>query len=289
VRDPRPHLGKALDRLLPGRGDLTSRLAAWRARFVIPEQRRKAVFMRALAQCRTRTLAHWPLPPDERLDVIWTTDVPAAWHRYLGHHRSELRINPDAVADPASALDVACHEAYPGHHAQFLAQDAKGGAVEDTMVILRSPEQMLREGAAVYGAELAFPDRLAFMRDELFPLAGFDRREAASFLQIHRALADLARGTLPVLRDYYDGRAASGDALARLMLEAQVASPQALLEFTHEMGAYVAGYSLARDLVDVCIGVHKSQGWPALRKIVTGPQIDMLNGAGHPCARHAGY
>jgi len=35
-----------LNRLLPGRGDVTARLAAWRARFVIPEGRRKAVFLR---------------------------------------------------------------------------------------------------------------------------------------------------------------------------------------------------------------------------------------------------
>ena len=183
-----------LDRLLPGRSDLTSRLTAWRAHFVIPEARRKAVFLRALTECRARTQAQWSLPPDEKLDIVWNTDVPAAWQRYQGHHRSRLEINPAAVADPGSALDVACHEAYPGHHAQFLALDAASPVVEDTVVILRSPEQMLREGAAVYGAELAFPDRLAFMRDVLFPLAGFDRREAASFLPVHRALAGPGTG-----------------------------------------------------------------------------------------------
>lgn len=278
-----------LNRLLPGHGDLTPRLAAWRARFVIPEKRRKAVFLRALAQCRTATAAHWPLPTDERLDIVWRSDVPAAWHRYQGHYHSLLQINPAAVADPASVLEVACHEAYPGHHAQFLAMDASGKKlfVEDMVVLLRSPEQMLREGAASYGAALAFADlaRLAFMRDSLFPLAGFDPREAASFLAVHRALADLAPWAMPVLRDYYDGRITSGDAMARLMLEAQVSSPEALLEYTRDMGAYVNGYAAAGQLVAQCVAARakNSDRWSALRAIVGDMDVSVLDSSRPAC------
>jgi hypothetical protein len=282
-----------LDRLLPGHGDLASRLSAWRTHFEIPQERRKAVFLRALAECRTRALARWPLPPDEKLDVTWSTDVAAAWHRYQGHHHSLLQINPAAVADPGSALGVACHEGYPGHHAQFVAIDAKAGPrglpVEDTVVILRSSDQVLREGAANYGVDLAFPDsvRLAFTRDVLFPLAGFDRRQAASFLQIHRAVGELALSVLPILRDYYDGRIASGDAMARLVLDAQVSSPEALLEFTHDMGAYVAGYTVARDMVAACVNSRSLSGTDrrqALREIVTGREIAILDASEHSCA-----
>jgi len=282
-----------LDRLLPGHGDLTSRLVVWRARFVIPGARRKAVFLRALEECRARTFVHWPLPPDEKLDVVWTTEVPAAWHRYQGHHHSLLQINPAAVADPGSALDVACHEGYPGHHVQFLAMDAVAGprglAVEDTVVILRSPDQVLREGAANYGVNLAFPDsaRLAFTRDVLFPLAGFDRREAVRFVQVHQAVTELSRSVLPILRNYYDGRIASGDAMARLILEAQVSSPEALLEYTRDTGAYVSGYTVARDIVAACMSSRSQAGkdrWQALREIVTGPDTAILDVSEHHCA-----
>jgi hypothetical protein len=270
----------ALDRLLPGRSDLNSRLAIWRARFEIPEARRKEVFLRALAECRARTLAHWPLPPDEKVDVVWGADVPAAWHRYQGHDRSRLEINPDAVADPGTALDVACHEAYPGHHAQFLALAAQPGgmAVEDSVVILRSPEQVLREGAANYGIELAFPPsaRLAFTRDVLFPLSGFDRRDAARFVQVHRLVGELALSVLPILRDYRDGRLASGDATAALMLQGLVVSPQALLEFTQDTGAYVIGYTAARDLVRACVATRGKDQWATLRAIVAKPDMIVL-------------
>jgi len=287
----------ALDQLLPGHGDLTGRLAAWRAHFAIPQARRKAVFLRALEECRARTRAHWPLPADEKLDVVWSMDVPAAWHRYRGHHQSLLLINPGAVADPASALDVACHEAYPGHHVQFVAMEVAAGPqglpVEDTVVILRSPEQVLREGAANYGVDLAFPAsaRLTFMRDVLFPLAGFDRRQAASFVQVHRAVGDLTRSVLPILRDYYDGRIASGDALARLVLDAQVSSPEALLEFTRDMGAYVSGYTVARDIVAACVHARSHPAldrWQALHEIVTGPDVAILDGSDNACAPYRG-
>jgi hypothetical protein len=270
-RDPVPQEQalKKLDRLLPGAGDMASRLFAWRARFVIPEDRRKALFLRALAECRARTLPYWPLPPDERVEVVWGADVPAAWQRYQGHNRSRLEINPAAVADPGTALDVACHEAYPGHHAQFLAMAAGGLSVEDTVVILRSPDQVLREGAANAGIDLAFPSaaRLAFTRDVLFPLAGLNRQDAAAFVQVHRLVTDLAMSVAPILREYYDRRLASGDAVARLMLDAQVASPETLLEFTRDTGALVLGYTAEREVVENCLmkQVGKGRRWEALR------------------------
>jgi hypothetical protein len=260
---------KKLDRLLPGHGDVTTRLAIWRARFTIPDDRRKAAFLRALAECRARALPHWPLPADERVDVVWSADVPAAWQRYQGHDRSRLEINPAAVGDPGTALDVACHEAYPGHHAQFVAMAAGGMVVEDTVVILRSSDQVLREGVANVGIDLAFPPaaRLAFTRDVLFPMAGFNARDAATFVQVHRLVGDLAPSVLPILRDYYDGRLASGDAVARLLLDTQVASPETLLAFTRDTGALVLGYTVEQEAVENCLTRRGStdKRWEALR------------------------
>ncbi len=276
---------EVLDGLLPGRGDLSSRLGAWRARFMIPDYRRRAVFLRALQECRARTLAHWQLPADEQVEVAWAADVPAAWQRYQGHDRSRLEINPAAVADPGTALDVACHEGYPGHHAQFLVM-AMGG-VEDSVVILRSPDQVLREGAANAGVDLAFPPvaRLAFTRDVLFPMAGFAPRDAARFLAVHRAVTDLSLSVMPILRDYRDGRLASGDAMAHLVLDAQVSSPEALLEFTRDFGAYVAGYTVARDMVAACVAARAGKGdrWAALRAIIADRDTAMLQSGAPTC------
>jgi hypothetical protein len=182
------------------------------------------------------------------------------------------------VADPGTALDVACHEAYPGHHAQFLLMAAHGLAVEDSVVILRAPDQVLREGAANAGIDLAFPPaaRLAFTRDVLFPLAGFDRRDAATFVQVHRLVGELALSVMPILRDYRDGRMASGDAVARLVLDAGIASPETLLDFTRDLGAYVTGYTVARDMVAACLAAQGGDRWAALATIVAERHTEIL-------------
>jgi len=284
-------LRDALSAALPGPAEasraLSDRLAAFRARFVIPPDRRKAVFLRALAECRARTLVHsgapWHLPPDEKLTVTWTDNVGAAWQRYQGGNRSLLQVNPDGVAYIGTALDVACHEAYPGHHAQFLLwAAAKPLPVEDTVVILRSPDQLLREGAANYGVDLVFPpnDRLALQRDVLFPLAGFDPALAAQYVRVHQLAGEMALAAAPVLRDFYDGRTTPFDAGYALERQAMIASPQALLQFTHKYGAYALGYSVARDLVQACVDRRSRAAgrWRALADILSTMDVSALRG-----------
>ncbi|MFT4048184.1 MAG: hypothetical protein QM661_16035, partial [Solimonas sp.] len=277
---------RRLDGLLPGAQPLAQRVAAYQARFVVPEARRRAVFERALAECRARTLAHWTLPADERLDVEWTRQVDAAWHRYEGGHRSRLQINPAAVALPGEAIDVACHEGYPGHHAQFVLMDAAAGAqglpVEDTVVLLRSPASVLREGAANYGVDLAFPldARIAFERDVLFPLAGLDPTEAARYVEVHHLVGELSLSTVAILRDYRDGRLPADDAAAQLEATALVTSPRALLGFVDQFGAYAIGYTVARDAVrDAVAARGRDAGvepWTALRDLLVQPDVAAL-------------
>lgn len=245
----------ALDRLLPGSGPLSARVDAFRQRYIVPDDRRTIVFDRALAECRRRTLLHWQLPSAEHVDVEWTSAVDAAWHRYRGDFTSTLQINPQAVAFLGSAIDVACHEAYPGHHTQFVMAEAAVGKgrlpIEDRIVMLRSPASVLREGAAEYGVSLVFPaeERLAFERDVLFPLAGFAPGEAARFEQVRALLYDLAPAALPILRAYRDHALTSDDAAVALERDALIASPQPLLAFVDTLGAYTTGYTSAREQV----------------------------------------
>jgi len=271
-----------LEVLLPGEAPLAARVKAFRGRFVVPVDRQQAIFERALAECRKRTLARWKLPSGERLDIIWTDAVPAAWHRYKGAFRSVLQINRQALALPGQAIDLACHEGYPGHHAQFVVADAAaapdGLPIEERLTLLRSPGNMIREGAADAGVELAFPEeeRFAFLRGVLFPLAGFDPADAERYVQFE-ALERVASGaSLPILARYRDGvldRDRAADALAE---EALVASPGALLDFTDRYGAYVASYTLARDRVRAALDSSCGNPWTALRALVERPHAAFL-------------
>jgi hypothetical protein len=268
-----------LGRLLPGSGPLATRVDAFRARYVIPDDKREAVFTRALGECRRRTRAHWQLPATERVDIEWTSTVDAAWHRYKGGFRSQLQINANAVAFLGSAIDVACHEAHPGHHAQFVMQDVASGRgglpIEERVVLLRSPDSLFREGAANYGVDLAFPfaERLAFERDVLFPLAGFAPAEAAKFEKVRALIDVIAPATAPILRDYRDGRLTADAAATALQRDALVSSPQALLGFVDQLGPYALGYTVARDWVASRVATAAGSGdrWAVLRRYVAAP------------------
>jgi hypothetical protein len=226
--------------------------------------------------------AKWRLPAGEQLNVEWTRKVGAAWHRYEGHGRSTLQLNPAAVAYVGSAVDVACHEGYPGHHAQFVVMEAHAGArglaVEDTVVLLRSPISMLREGAANYGGELVFSggERLAFERDVLFPLAGLDPARAEKYREVHRLVDELSPNVAPIARDYRDKRLSP--ALARRALEssALVSSPESLLRFVDQLGPYVLGYTAARDRVRGHVAQSGQDRWTALRTVLEQGNVSVL-------------
>jgi hypothetical protein len=290
-----------LDRLLPGAGALPTRFAAYRARFAVPPDRRRALFAAAVDACRARTIARLPLPSDERFDVKWDLTAPGAWHRYDGHHHSTLTINPGAVEFIDTAIDLACHEGYPGHHAQFLLVEQQGRRqesaratpslslptanalpIEDTIALLRSPVTMLREGAAQYAVDLAFPadERVRFERDVLFPIAGFDPTDAARYFEVRQLVRALEPAIVPVLRDYRDGRLSATEAATRLEQRTLVSSPQALLHFVDDLGPYVLGYTTARARVATHITHESTAGhgdpWTLLRTLLAPPDITVL-------------
>jgi hypothetical protein len=271
----------ALEAALPGPGPLSQRLAVFYQDFVVPVDRRRVVFERALQECRARTLSHWNLHAGEKLDVEWTDAVPAAWHRYRGGWHSTLQVNPDAVALVGATVDIACHEAYPGHHAQFLLQDRRaqpaGLPLEDRIVLLRSPASVLREGAANFGIELAFPfeERVAFDERVLFPLAGLDPRQARRYETVHRWVDQLSAAAAPIIATYRDHRLSAGEAERLLADQALVTSPGALLEFADHYGAYVLGYTAVRDSVRDYVKARSritgEDEWVVLRELVSDP------------------
>ena len=269
-----------LDALLPGRGSLPFRVASLQARHMVPLDKREEVFQRALVACREATTDIWSLPADETLTIEWTRDVSSPWHRYLGNNQSNLQINPLTIGFAGSMLDVACHEGYPGHHVQFLLASASyAGAempVEEQLLLLRSPEGVLREAAADYAIRLAFTtqERLAFERDVLFPLAGLDTSELETYLQVHLLVKQLAATAVPILQEFGDQELPRNAAAVALESDSLVAGPMALLDFIDKFGAYSVGYTLAEQRLSNYIAAQttqESEQWAELKKILENP------------------
>ena len=172
-----------IDRLLPGRGDLAARYAAFDRRFLIAADRLPAVLSRAIEGCRAATRAHVPLPSAERVDVEYVRELSwSAFTRYQGGFISRIRVNAGLPLTVDRALDLACHEAYPGHHTIDSLLEARFGRPDRVSRSARSSarSRCSHEAASSLAASLAFPEpaRIAFERDELFPLAGLDPGEA---------------------------------------------------------------------------------------------------------------
>jgi len=259
-----------LERLLPGTGDLWTRYAAFDGRFLIPRDRLPAVLARAVEGCRTATREHVMLPPGERVVVEYVPDLAwSAYTRYQGHATSRIQINEALPLTVDRALDLACHEAYPGHHTLDSLLDARFGGrrVEFSVRPLFSPQSLLHEAAASLAVEMAFPGpaRLAFERDTLFPLAGLAPSTAELYVRVGRLVDQLHGVQARIARQYLDGELDFPRASAALEREALMPSADATLKFLNRFRSYGATYTIGRDALSRYLDTHSTAGDPASR------------------------
>ena len=244
--------------LLPGQGPLIEGYDAWRNDFVIPSGKLSAVFDVAINECRTRTLAHVELPPEESFTVEYVTNKSwSGYNWYQGHFKSLIQVNTDLPIYIDRAIDLACHEGYPGHHVynalleKRLVRDR--GWVESSVYALFSPQSLIAEGTANYGIEVTFSqdDRLDFERRVLFPAAGLNPARAEEYYRIQGIVERLSYAGNEAARRYLNGeidRKAAADWLTRFALMSPPRAEQRT-RFMDEYRSYVINYNLGKDLV----------------------------------------
>src|SRR5437588_8060663 len=126
------------------------------------------------------------LPPGESFRVEYVTNKSwSGYNWYQGNFVSLIQVNTDLPIYIDRAIDLACHEGYPGHHVynslleKNLVRDR--GWVEFTVYPLFSPQSLIAEGTANFGREVAFltkTARMKFEKEVLFPAAGIDASRA---------------------------------------------------------------------------------------------------------------
>jgi hypothetical protein len=258
---PESYFQAALDELgrrLPGDGTLIERYDAYRQAFIIPKDRLSKVFDRAIAECRRRTMQHIPLPPGESFTVEYVTNKSwSGYNWYQGNYRSLVQVNTDLPIYIDRAVDLACHEGYPGHHVynalleKSLVRDR--GWVEMTVYPLFSPQSLIAEGSANYGIDVAFPgeERTRFEREVLFPAAGLDGGKAAEYYGIQAIVDRLSYAANEAARRYLDGEISREAAVHWLTQFALMSPPRAeqRTRFMDDYRSYVINYNLGKDLV----------------------------------------
>jgi hypothetical protein len=273
-----------IDKLIPGKGSLAERVDAYQDRFLIAPDRLKPVFDASIAGCKARTERFIKLPRGENFTLAFVTGKSwGGYNYYLGNYKSRIEVNTDLPIRIGRAVDIGCHEGYPGHHLlnSLLEQRLTRGRgwVEFSIYPLFSPQSLIAEGSANYGVRLAFPgaQKAAFEAARLYPLAGLPTAEAARYDALADSIKDLSGALLTIDRDFLDGRIGEKRAIELIRKYSLVSEERAKhsLFFVKQYRSYVINYGLGEDMVrrDVESRRTPAARWKRFEQIVSQPTL----------------
>ena len=286
-----------LNDLLPGKGRIDLRLTEYKKDFIIPKSKLDTVFKTAINEARKRANKYLNLPKHEEFKLQYVTDkVWSGYNWYQGDAKSLIQINTDFPIYIERAIDLACHEGYPGHHVYntMLEKELfrKNGWIEFSIYALFSPQSLIAEGSGNYGIEVAFEEkgRMKFEKEILFPLAGLDAKKADKYYQVLKIVSKLSYAGNEAARNYLDGKMTANAAIEWLQKYGLYREDKAKqrLEFIKVNRAYVINYNLGKDLVKNYIESQMSnnndvkQKWQLfekriLKKPLTASQLSIKN------------
>ena len=274
-----------IETLLPGPGTLAERVDAFQERFVIPADRLKPVFDRAIAECRARTAAHIPLPKGESFRMEFVTGKPwSGYNYYQGNLASLIQINTDLPIRISRAVDLGCHEGYPGHHLLNMKLEEKlvkaRGWAEFSVYPLYSPQSLIAEGSANYGIDLAFPagSKADTERDVLMPIAEIAVPADDRYWQLLAAIERASGARLTIAQQYLDGEIDRKAAIALTQKYLLVSAKRAeqSVSFTDQYRSYVINYGLGEAMVRAHVErgrPSRDEMWRRMARIVSEPTL----------------
>jgi hypothetical protein len=273
-----------LSRLLPGTGPVPQRMEEFRRAFVIPREKLDTVFATAIAECKARTARRLVLPPDERFTVEEVVDKPwSGYNWYQGNYRSLIQVNVELPIYIDRAVDLACHEGYPGHHVYNALLEhhlvRERGWMEYSVYPLFSPQSLIAEGSANYGIEMAFPEgeRVAYEKAVLFPLAGLDASKADAYYTVQELMRELTYAGNEAARRYLNGQITAEQAtdwLVRYSLSSPERARQRV-RFFDTYRSYVINYNLGQDLVKAYVerAATPAERWRRFGELLSTPRL----------------
>ena len=274
-----------IERLVPGEGALWVRVETYLDGFTIPKDRLQKTFDAAIARCRGRSMAHIPMPEGESFRLEFVTGKSwSGYNYYQGGYHSLIQVNTDLPIRLSRALDLGCHEGYPGHHLLNMKLEEKlvkeRGWTEFSVYPLYSPQSLIAEGSANYGIDLAFPEssKADTERDILMPIAEIAVPADDRYWQLLAAIERASGARLTIAQQYLDGEIDRATAVA-LTQKYQLVSPQRAeqsISFTDQYRSYVINYGLGETMVRAWVERGKpsrDEMWQRMAKIVSEPTL----------------
>ena len=274
-----------IEALVPGEGALADRVEAYLDAFTIPKDRLQKTFDAAIARCRGRSMAHIPMPEGESFRLEFVTGKSwSGYNYYQGGYHSLIQVNTDLPIRLSRALDLGCHEGYPGHHLLNMKLEEKlvkeRGWNEFSVYPLYSPQSLIAEGSANYGIDLAFPEssKADTERDVLMPIAETAVPSDDRYWQLLAAIKRASGARLTIAQQYLDGAIDRPTAVA-LTQKYLLVSPQRAeqsISFTDQYRSYVINYGLGETMVRAYVERGKpsrDEMWRRMAKIVSKPTL----------------
>jgi len=247
-----------LDSLLPGTGSVSSRFEKLASQFVIPKDKVDTVFKTAIAEARKRTLAHYKLPANENFTLEYVTGKPwSGYNWYQGNYQSKIQISIDMPIFIERAIDLACHEGYPGHHVYNMLLEKNlyhdKGQLEISLYPLFSPQSLIAEGSANYGIEVAFPgtEKNKLVKEVLLPLAGLNTPDTDLYFEALELKSQLAYARNEVARGIIDNTTTADQQMKWLkaygLREDNLSKKD--VAFINKYRSYVINYNYGQDII----------------------------------------
>jgi hypothetical protein len=259
-----------LDSLIPGKSTVQDRFQQLANRFIIPKDKLDTVFKTAIAEARKRTLQHYALPATESFTLEYVSGKPwMGYNWYKGNYVSLIQISADLHIFIEKAIDLACHEGYPGHHVYNMLLEKNlyhdRGWVEISLYPLFSPQSLIAEGSANYGIEIAFPgeEKTSFTKNILLPLAGLDTTGIDTYFKALAIKGQLNYARNEVGRGLLDGSMSDSIATQWLLNYTLLNQEAAVkgLQFIKKNRTYVINYNYGQDLIKnyISADAHETQ------------------------------
>jgi hypothetical protein len=250
-----------LDELLPGAGSLSERYNAWRDTVTVPAELVVPLVQETVRELRAATARLVDLPEGEEVVVEGVRDEPWwAFNYYLGELRSRVAVNLDVPTACHEAVHLACHEVYPGHHAEHALKEhllVRGrGKIEEAILLVPTPSALVDEGIAESGPGVVMDDDL---RARIVAAAArhgleYDAQRAEAIAQARRPLR---RVSLDAALMIHEDGASVADAESYVRQWALVTADEAAhtVRFVVDptWRGYVITYSAGRDLCETWV------------------------------------
>ena len=193
-----------LEQLLPGQGPLRERYQDWERATQVPADRVPALVGAVVEESRGQARRLFGLPDGEGFDVEYVRGESwMAFHEYAGGLRATVSVNVDLQRSAVDLLHTVLHETYAGHHAEACLKEVglvrERGLLEQTIVVVPTPQSLLSEGLAEVGPSLLVDGDERPAYQAILSEAGVDtdldrdRAVAAAVEPVIRIGADAAR------------------------------------------------------------------------------------------------